>query len=144
MKTEHEILIFVYFLCIIVITIILFSFIFNAITTRLFGNYPIKTKIYYLEIFSIWLILVYIMLNIKININRFSKKNLTHYVSSNGELGNYTDIYSQIDQIEKFDMLIIIGFVVIFLNYHHNPKNIYKDKLSSLNEDIGIIGAVFE
>lgn len=119
----------------------LFSFVFNTITTRLFGNYPNKTKIYYMEIFGIWLVLVYLMFNLRTNVNVISKKNLTHYMSSNGETGEYSDIYSQIDEMEKFDMLIIIGFIIIFFGSQHHT---YKEKLSLLNEDIGIIGEAVE
>ena len=136
MKTKHQLLIFVYFLCVIVITMVLFSFVFNIITTRLFGNYPKKTKIYYMEIFGIWAILVYIMFNLRTNVNSISKKNLTHYVKTNGETGEYSDIYSQINELEKFDVLIIIGFIIIFIG---SQQHTYKEKLSLLNEDIGII-----
>jgi hypothetical protein len=139
MKTEYQLLIFAYFLCVIVITILLFSFVFNTIATRLFGNYPQKTKIYYLEIFGIWLIFVYIMFNIRTNFNQFSKKNLTHYISSNGENGEYSDIYSQIDEMEKFDMVIIIGFIIIFFG---SQQHTYTEKLSLLNEDIAIISKI--
>jgi len=114
----------------------LFSFVFNTITTRLFGNYPQKTKIYYMEIFGIWLILVYMMFNVRTNINIISKKKLTNYISSNGKNGEYSNIYSQIDEMEKFDMLIIIGFIIIFIG---SQQQTYKEKLSLLNEDIGII-----
>ena len=137
MKTKHELLIFVYFLCVIVITMLLFSFVFNTVTTRLFGDYPKKTKIYYMEIFGIWLVLVYLMFNLRTNVNFISKKNLTHYMSSNGENGEYSDIYSQIDELEKFDMLIIIGFIVIFIG---SQQHTYREKLLLLNEDIGVIG----
>lgn len=119
----------------------LFSFVFNTITTRLFGNYPNKTKIYYMEIFGIWLILVYIMFNVRTNVNIISKKKLTNYVNSNSDNGEYFDIYFQIDEMEKFDMLIIIGFIIIFLGSQHHT---YKEKLSLLNEDIGIIGESLE
>ena len=139
MKIEHQFLIFVYYLCIIVITMTLFSFVFNTITTRLFGNYPHKTKIYYMEIFGIWLILVYVMFNVKTNMNLVSKKKLTNYISSNGETGEYSDIYSQIDEMEKFDMLIIIGFIIIFFG---SQQHTYREKLSLLNEDIGVIGEI--
>lgn len=136
MKTKHQLLIFVYFLCVIVITMVLFSFVFNTITTRLFGSYPKKTKIYYMEIFFIWLVLVYLMFNLRTNVNSISKKNLTHYVKTNGETGEYSDIYSQIDELEKFNVLIIIGFIMIFIG---SQQHTYKEKLSLLNEDIGII-----
>lgn len=75
MKIKHQILIFVYFLCVIVITMTLFSFVLNTVITRIFGNYPEKTKMYYLEIFGIWLIMAFIILYLRTNFNIFSKKN---------------------------------------------------------------------
>lgn len=118
----------------------LFSFVLNTVITRIFGNYPEKTKMYYLEIFGIWLIMAFIILYLRTNFNIFSKKKLTKYISSNGEKGEYSDIYSQIDEIEKFDMLIIVGFIFIFLS---SQQHTYQEKLSLLNEDIGIISEVF-
>lgn len=141
MKTEHKFLIFVYFLCVILITMTLFSFILNTVVRRLLGDYPRQTKIYYLEYFGIWLVIVYIMFNLRTNFNNFSKKKLTNYVSSNGEIGEYDEIYSQIDEMEKFNGLLIVGFVVIFFSSHQHT---YKEKLSLLNEDIGIISEAFE
>lgn len=141
MRTEHTILIYVYFFCIIVLTMILFSFVFSIITKRIFGNYPQKTKIYYLEIFGIWSIMVYLMYNFRSGLNRYSKKHLTHYLRANGEIGEYEEIYSQIDSMEKFDLLLIVGFFIIFIG---SAEHTYKEKLSLLNEDIGIVGEAFE
>lgn len=140
MKTQHKLLIFVYFFCIIVITMVLFSFVFNIITKRLFGSTPIKTKLYYLEIFGIWLILAYILFNIRTNVNKYSKKELTKYVKLNEELDNYDDLYNEIDELEKFDMIMIVGFFMIFIG---SQQHTYKEKLTLLNEDIGIIGEAF-
>ncbi len=79
------------------------------------------------------------MFNIRTNFNQFSKKNLTHYISSNGENGEYSDIYSQIDEMEKFDLVIIIGFIIIFFG---SQQHTYTEKLSLLNEDIGLISKI--
>ncbi len=141
MKILHEFTINVYFLCVIIITMILFSFVFNTITVRLFGNYPNKTKIYYLEIFGIWLILAYSIFNIKSNVNRYSKKEITRYVKANGETEKYDTLYNQIDEMEKFDMIIIIGFLAIFVG---SQQHSYKEKLFLLNEDIVISLEMFE
>lgn len=141
MKTKHKIIIFVYFSCVIVITMLLFSFVFNTITKRLFGNYPTKTKIYYLEIFLIWLILAYCMYNLRTNVNHYSKNELTNYIEKDGEdESNHIDLYKEIDEFEKFDMIIIIGFFAIFIG---STQHTYKEKLSLLNEDIGIISEAF-
>lgn len=140
MKIKDKIIIFVYFSCVIVFTMLLFSFIFNIITKRLFKNYPTKTKIYYLEIFLIWLILAYCMYNLKTNVNQFSKNQLSNYVIKNGDDSNYFDLYKEIDEFEKFDMIIIIGFFAIFFGSHQHS---YKEKLTLFNEDIGIISEAF-
>ena len=136
MKIHHELMIFVYYLCIIFLTMILFSFVFNIVTRRLFGDNPNKTKLYYLEIFIIWAILTSIIFYYKININEYSKKKITKYVNSNGENGNYDDLYNEINNLEKFDIIVILGFVIIFIGSHHHT---FKEKISLLNEDIGII-----
>lgn len=141
MKTKHQLLIFVYFMCTMLITMLLFTLSFNTIGTRLFGNYPKKTKMYYLEMFGIWLILAYVIFNIRTGINHIGKKKLTTYLSSNGEIGEYNVIYSQIDSMEKFDMLLIIGFVIIFIG---SQQHTWKEKLTLLNEDIGVIGDILE
>jgi hypothetical protein len=120
---------------------VLFSLAFNTITERLFGNYPTKTKMYYLEIFGIWLILVCVAFNIKININRYGKDKITHYIKENGEIEKNDVLYKQIDEIEKMDLIIIIGFFAIFIG---SQQHSYKEKLSLLNEDIGIVTEIFE
>lgn len=141
MKITHQLIINVYFLCVIIITMVLFSFAFNTITKRLFGNYPTKTKMYYLEIFGIWLILVCVAFNIKININHYGKDKITHYIKENGEIEKNDVLYKQIDEIEKMDLIIIIGFFAIFIG---SQRHSYKEKLSLLNEDIGIVSEIFE
>ena len=140
MKVQNKILVFVYFFCIIVVTMLLFSFIFNIITKRLFGTSPIKTKFYYLEMFGVWLILAYIMFNIRTNINNYSKKEITKYVKSNGETDDYNYLYDEIDELGKFVLVLIIGLFIIFVG---SQQHTYKEKLKLLNEDIAIIAESF-
>ncbi len=141
MKIQYEFIAFIYFFCVIVISIILFSFVFNIITKRLFGTNPYKTKIYYLEIFGIWLTMAFIMFNIRTNLNKYSKKHFTKYMKSNGENEEYTNLYNQIDELEKFDMIVIIGFFIIFVG---SNQHTYNEKLTLLNEDIGLIGEIIK
>jgi len=141
MKIQYELIAFVYFFCIIIISIILFSFVFNIITKRLFGTNPYKTKIYYLEIFGIWMILAFIMFNIRTNLNLYSKKYFTKYMKSNGENEEYINIYNQIDELEKFDMIVIIGFFIIFIG---SNQHTYNEKLTLLNEDFSLIGEIIK
>jgi uncharacterized membrane protein YjgN (DUF898 family) len=138
MKIQNKLFIFVCFFCIIIITMILFSFVFNVITKRLFGTNPIKTKLYYLEMFGTWLILAYIMFNIRTNVNEYSKKEMTKYVKSNGETDDY--LYDEIDELGKFALVLIIGFFIIFIG---SRQHTYKEKLGLLNEDIAIIADSF-
>ena len=119
---------------------ILFSFIFNIITKRLFVQNPVKSKLYYLEIFGIWLILVYVMFNIRTNVNKYSKKEITKYVKSNGEMDDYDYLYNEIDELGKFSMVLIIGFFIIFIG---SQQHTFKEKLKLLNEDIGLIAETF-
>ena len=141
MKIYHELMIFVYYLCIIFLTMILFSYVFNIITLRLFGKEQNKTKLYYFEIFVIWLILACITFYCKINVNNWGKKNITEFIKSNGEIKEYEELYREINNLEKFDIIVILGLVIIFVGSQHHT---YKEKLSLLNEDIGIIAETFE
>ena len=137
MKTEHKVLIFVYYFCIIIIMMLLFTFIFNNIIYRLFGDNSYKTNHYHIKIFGIWLILVLIMLYIKYNTNKYSKKKLTQYIKIHSDDNKeYDTLYKEIDEIGKFDVIIIIGFIIIFLNsYQHN----FKENLKLFNEDLSIL-----
>lgn len=123
---------------------ILFSFVFNIITKRLFGTSPNKTKLYYLEMFGVWLILAYVMFNIRTNINNYSKKEITKYVKSNGDPNDYDYdydyLYNQIDELGKFSLVLIIGLFIIFVG---SQQHTFKEKLKLLNEDIAIIGETF-
>lgn len=119
---------------------ILFSFIFNIITKRLFGTSPVKTKFYYLEMFGVWLILTYVMLNIRKNINNYSKKEITNFVKSNGESDDYDYLYNEIDELGKFALVLIIGLFIIFIG---SQQHTYKEKLKLLNGYIMIIAELF-
>lgn len=140
MKINNHLLIFVYFSCLIMLSIILFSLMFNNITKELLGNFPVKNKIYYWEIFLIWIILVYIIFNIKNYVNYYGKNNIKKYIMSNEKNIGLEYIDNEIDEIMKFDILIISGFIAIFLSSKYNN---YNEKLTALNEDIGIISEVF-
>lgn len=136
MQLHYELIIFGYFLCLIFLTMILFSFIFNIITKRLFGTNPYKTKLYYFEMFLIWITMTSLMFYYKSNFNKHNKKKITEYIKFNQENSMYEDIYEEINNIEKFDIIVILGFIIIFVGSRHHSFN---EKLSLLNEDIGII-----
>jgi hypothetical protein len=136
MKFENKILIFVYNLIVIVLTFILFSFVFNIIINRIIKDNNQNTRIFYLEIFVTWLILILITFYAKHNLSSYSKKKLTEIAKSNGEIDDYDTLYSKIDELEKFDVIIIVGFIVVFVgSYQHS----WKEKLSLFNEDLGIM-----
>jgi tryptophan-rich sensory protein len=136
MKIYNELIIFGYFLCLIFLTMILFSFVFNSISKRLFGTDPEKTKLYYFEMILIWAILASLIFYYKKNINEYNKKKITGYIKSNGENGTYEDIHFEINNLEKFDIVIILGFIIIF---SFSQNHTFNEKLKLLNEDIGII-----
>jgi len=115
---------------------ILFSFVFNTITKRLFGTDPTKTKLYYFEMFLIWALMACLMFYHKANINEYNKKKITEHMKSNGENDTYENVHNEINNIEKFDIVVILGFIIIFIGSQHHSFN---EKLSLLNEDIGIV-----
>jgi len=136
MQLHHELMIFGYFLCLTFLTMILFSFVFNTITKRLFGTDPTKTKLYYFEMFLIWALMACLMFYHKANINEYNKKKITEHMKSNGENDTYENVHNEINNIEKFDIVVILGFIIIFIGSQHHSFN---EKLSLLNEDIGIV-----
>ncbi len=136
MQIHHEFMIFGYYLCIIFLSMILFSFVFSTITKRLFGTNPNKTKLYYFEMFLIWAIMACLMFYHKSIINEYNKKKISYYMKSDGENGTYDDIHDEINNIEKFDIVVILGFIIIFSFSQHHTFN---EKLKLLNEDIGIV-----
>jgi hypothetical protein len=136
MQVHHELMIFGYYLCLIFLSMIFFSFVFNTVTKRLFGVNPNKTKLYYFEMFLIWAILAALMFYHKYNINEYNKKKISDYVKFDGENSSYDDIQNEINNIEKFDIVVILGFIIIFsFSQHHS----FNEKLKLLNEDIGIM-----
>lgn len=136
MKLENKLLIFTYNLTVIVLTFILFSFVFNIVVNRILKDNTPNTKIYYLEIFLAWLILILITFYIKYNLSTYSKKKLTEIAKLTGEPDDYDTLYSKIEELEKFDVIIIIGFIVVFIG---SQQHSWKEKLSLFNEDLGIM-----
>lgn len=143
MEIYLELLIFIYYLCVIFLTMILFSFIFNVISNRLFGKNPNKTKLYYFEIFCIWLVLACIIFFYKKNINDYNKKKFTEYIKTKNNYDeNYSidNLHNEIDNLEKFDIIVILGFVIMFIGSQHHTFN---EKLSLFNEDINMVAEMF-
>lgn len=141
MKIENKFVITIYFISFIIISMILFSYIFDAVTTRLLGNQPTNTNIYYLELFFIWFILAIIMFRVKNNISQRNKTKIVSYVKSNGEDKEEEILYQEVDEMETFILLMVLGIFVIFIRPMQNNKrkNNIKDNLSMLNEDFKII-----
>jgi hypothetical protein len=141
MEIKHKVIIFIYYLCIIILTMILFGFVFGVVTNRLLGSgsNSSETKYYYLEVIGIWIVLLTGMIYIKYNLNQFSKKNITEYVESKELLKSYDEYYLEIDDLIKFDTVIIIGFIIIFFGSIHNT---FKEKIKLLNEDLAIASEI--
>jgi hypothetical protein len=140
MKINHKIIIFFNYLCIIILTMILFSFIFNIITKRLFGNVELKTKYYYIEIFSILIILAIILLYLKINIIKYNNKKIIQYIKLNDINTEYKNLYTEINDLGKLYLIFIIGGLILFLGY---KQHTFKEKVSLLNEDLTLFSETF-
>ena len=141
MKILNKFIIFIYYFCVIILTVILLSYIFGIVVGRIFFESNHKTKYYYLELITVWGILLIVSIYIKFNFNTYGKKNITVYMEKNDtNYIDYNDLSDQINELEKFDIIIIIGFLIVFFNsFHHSQTK----KLSLLNEDIGFLFDLF-
>jgi len=135
MEIYLELLIFIYYLCVIFLTMILFSFIFSIISNRLFGKNPNKTKLYYLEMFAIWIIIAGLIFYYKMNLNEYNKDKIAKFINFNEKNETYENIHDQIDNLEKFDIVVIFGFVLIFTFSQHHSFN---EKITLLKDDLSI------
>lgn len=141
MKLLNEFIIFIYYLSIILLTIILLSFIFGIVMSRVLTESNHKTKFYYLELISVWIILITLSVYIKYNFRIYSKKTITIYVEKNdNDYNNFNDLVEQIDEFAKFDIIIIVGFIIVFLNSYQHSQN---EKIKLLNEDLGFFIDLF-
>ena len=134
MKLLNELVVFVYYLCIIILTIILISLIFGIIVKRILLESNHKTKYYYLELIVVWGILIIISIYVKYNFSQYSKNTIKIYVEKHdSDYKDLLDLSEQIDKLSKFDIVIIVGFLIVYFNsYQHTQK----EKLNLLNEDI--------
>lgn len=143
MKFHNKIIIFIYYFSIIILTIILLSFVFGIVTKRLFleSNAHTNTKYYYLELVIVWLILIMLSAHIKYNFSQYSRKTINIYMEKNDhDYLNNDDLTNQINALVKFDLTIIVGFLIVFINSHQHT---HKEKLNLLNEDIGLFSDLF-
>ena len=88
----------------------------------------------------VWILLIVLSLFIKYNLNLYSKPIITILVEKNGENKNYNELYNEINLLQKFDFIIILGFFIIFFNSRAHTNN---EKLSLLREDFGLFYEVF-
>lgn len=141
MKLLNEFIIFVYYACIVVLTIILLSYIFGIVIGRVLLSSNDKTKYYYLELIVVWGILIIISIYFKYNFNTYSKKTIIVYMEKHdSDHKDSPDLSEQIDKLVKFDIIIIVGFFIVFLN---SFQHTHKEKLTFLNEDIGFFTDLF-
>lgn len=149
MKIINKIFIFIYYVCVILITLVLMSFVFDIVIRRLAlpnmynsTNTDSNTKsiYFYMELVGIWVGLICLTIWIKYNINQWSKKKITALVEKNGETLKYDDLYSEVDHLVKIDIVVIVGFLIVVFN--SNSYTI-KEKITLLNEDIGLFVETF-
>lgn len=141
MKLLNEYIVFIYYTCIVIITIIFLSYLFGIVIGRILLGSNHKTRYYYLELITVWGILITVSLYLKHNFKIYSKNTITTYVEKHdNDYIDYADLSNQIDKLEKFDIIIIVGFLIVFFNSFHHT---YKEKLGLLNEDIGFFTDLF-
>jgi hypothetical protein len=141
MRLLNEFIVFVYYSCIIILTIILLSYIFGIVIGRILSESNHKTKYYYLELIGVWVILIFISIYIKHYFNEYGKKTIKIYVEKHdSDYKDWSDKSDQIEQLGKFDIVIIVGFIIVyFYSYQHTQE----EKLGLLNEDIGFFTDLF-
>ena len=141
MKLLNEFIIFVYYACIIILTIVLLSYIFGIVIGRVLLDSNHKTRFYYLELIIVWGILIILSIYFKYNFNAYSKKTIKIYVEKNDtDYKDYADLSDQLDKLSKFDIVIIVGFLIVYFN---SIQHTQEKKLNLLNEDIGIFTDLF-
>ena len=141
MNLLNEFIVFIYYTCIVILTIILISYIFGIVVKRILLESNHKTRYYYLEFITVWVILIIVSVYLKYNFKTYSKKTITTYVEKHdNDYIDYIDLSEQIDKLEKFDVIIIVGFLIVFLNSFHHTQT---EKLNLLNEDIGFFSELF-
>lgn len=141
MKLINEFIVFVYYFCVILFTITFLSYIFGIVVGRILLESNINTRYYYLELISVWGILIIFSFYFKINFNKYSKKTITTYVEKHdNDYKDYDDLSDQIEKFSKFDIVIIVGFLIVYFNSYQHTQN---EKLKLLNEDIGFFSDLF-
>lgn len=141
MKLINEFIVFVYYFCVILFTITFLSYIFGIVVGRILLESNINTRYYYLELISVWGILIIFSFYFKFNFNKYSKKTITTYVEKHdNDYKDYDDLSDQIEKFSKFDIVIIVGFLIVYFNSYQHTQN---EKLKLLNEDIGFFSDLF-
>lgn len=148
MKTINKIGIFVYYLCVILITILLVSFVFDIVIRRLVvseeakQNSMLKThpKYFYFELIVVWVLLFILSIYAKYQLNEWSKKKVTTFVEKNGENKNYSDLYKEVEYLAKVDIIIIVGFLIVMFGSNSHSVG---EKMALINEDIGLFADTF-
>ena len=141
MKLINEFIVFVYYFCVILFTITFLSYIFGIVVGRILLESNINTRYYYLELITVWGILIIFSFYFKFNFNKYSKKTITTYVEKHdNDYKNYDDLSDQIEKFSKFDIVIIVGFLIVYFNSYQHTQT---EKLKLLNEDIGFFSDLF-
>lgn len=140
MKLINQFMVFIYYSCIILLTILFLSYIFGIVIGRILFESN-KTRYYYLELIVVWSILIIFSFYFKYNFNSYSKKTIVTYVEKHdNDYKDYGDLSDQIEKLSKFDIVFIVGFLIVYFNsYQHTQK----EKIKLLNEDIGFFTDLF-
>jgi hypothetical protein len=141
MKLTNKFIVFVYYTCVILITVTFLSWIFGIIIGRILLEPNHKTRYYYIELIMVWGILLIFSFYIKYNFNNYTKKTILTYVEKHdNDYKDYNDLSDQIEKFTKFDIVIIIGFLLVYFNSYQHTQT---EKFKLLNEDIGFFTDMF-
>lgn len=146
MKTINKIFIFIYYLSVILITLVLMSFVFDIVIRRLVvantdTNTNTKSKYFYVELVFVWICLFGLSMLEKYYINQWSKKTITTLVEKNEDkIFKYEDLYLEVEHLVKIDIVIIVGFLIVIFN---SNSHTVKEKMTLLNEDFGLFADTF-
>ena len=141
MKLINEFVIFVYYTCIILITVTFLSWIFSVVIGRILLESNHKTRFYYCELIMVWMILLFFSFYFKYNLNNYSKNTIKTYVEKyDDDYKDYNDLSDQIEKFIKFDIVIIVGFLIVYFNSYQHTQS---EKIKLLNEDISFFTDIF-
>ncbi len=145
MKTINKIFIFVYYICVIIITLALISFASDIVIRRLViantdTETNTKSKYFYTELVFVWIGLIFASIWARHHINTWSKNTITTLVEKNGETSPRNELYAEVDHLVRINIIIIVGFLIVLFG---SSTHSFREKMMLMNEDFGLFAETF-